>query len=88
MEPDQARYHCLILHAIADLLEAGEPVEFATFSEARAGDPATVRITLDGQHLRASEAAVRQRVGTGDEQYIRVEHREPTRGPNFSRRRR
>ena len=89
MDPDQARYHCMILRAIADLLESGEPVEFATFHAAVVGQSATVRITLNQEHLSDAERMVHQRVQANDETYvIRVQPREPSRPTGFPRRRR
>ena len=86
MDPNQARYHCLILRAIADLLQAGEPVCWGWFYAAVEGQPTTISISIEGAQLRDAEIAARQRVEAGDPDYlVRVEPAAPSRMPSFPR---
>ncbi len=86
MDPNQARYYAMILRAIADLLQAGEPVCWGWFYAAVEGQPTTVSISIEGTHLCDAELAVRRRVAAEDPDYlIRVEPRAPSRMPFFPR---
>lgn len=88
MEPDQARYHCQILRAIADLIAAGEPTCWAWSYASVPGDATTVSISFEGERFRAAQIAVHQRVEAGDPDYsIKVEYREPSKLRTAPRRR-
>ena len=89
MEPGQARYHAMILRAMADLLAAGEAVCWSWSYAAVPGQPTTVSISIEGESFSAAQRAVHERVDGGDPDYaIRVEYREPSRLPSGPRSRR
>lgn len=71
MDPAQARYHCEKLRALADLLLAGEPVQWV---ETGYGGRGTWSITVDLRRLVEAHIGVRRRVAAGDADYsIRLE---------------
>ena len=83
MTDPQARGHRMILRAMADLIEAGEPVCWSWNYASVPGEPTTVSISFEGEHFRDAQVAVSQRVDAGDADYaIKVEYREPSRLPN------
>ena len=74
MDREQAAYHRQNLRAVADLIEAGEPI---CWSEPfHSTELALVQIYVPKAALRAAERNVRMRVKEGDGEYvIKVEHR-------------
>ena len=80
MDPDQARYHCERLRALADLIDAGEPVSWIDWTTGiGAEEQAHLTIAVDRGRLKDAEIAVRVRVAAGDEGYaIKVSPRAPT----------
>lgn len=63
MDPDQARYHCEKLRALADLLLAGEAVLWV---ESSSGDRDRVTVELAAGRLAKAHLGVRRRVAEGD----------------------
>lgn len=81
MDPDQARYHCEKLRALADLLLAGEPVLWTESTLRLEAGLERVSVVLDTEHLMRAHIAVRARIAEGDPDYaIRVEPRPRARG--------
>lgn len=81
MDPDQARYHCAKLRALADLLLAGEPVMWVESTLGLEDGLERVSVTLDSEHFMRAHIAVRERIAGGDSDYaIRVETKPRARG--------